>query len=423
MLNLWEVVGERVDDARSRPRVGEWVEVAAFDARGGRDYVMVANRRDLTYFRLEPDEAALLPLMDGTRTVGEICVSRLQSTGGLDVAPVVELVRLLHSGGFLTDRYVDVEEALRRATAPHRLRTRLITFARDPSVEWRGAEAFTRWLHARGLRYAFTRVATVAGLAIAIAGVAAFVSVRGHTHALSSNSSGSVFAVLLALNLLLVFVHELGHAAYLIHHGRRVRSSGFRIAFGNPSFYVDSSDVLMLDRRKRITQSLAGPFFEAVVTGVAAIALWARPHIALAPVLYTFVILNYFVLILNLVPFLELDCYWALSDALRVPDLRPRSVAFLRHDLWHKLRRRERLTVAEIGITFYGTLGAVFTVIALAWSGLLWRDTFGPILDRMSHEGVAGIVLLVVLVTFIAGPLIGGIVSLLLARARSAREC
>src|SRR5207342_2833507 len=90
-------------------------------------------------------------------------------------------------------------------------------------------------------------------------------------------SVGLGFLILFLLNLVLIFIHELGHAAFLVHYRRRVRSSGFRIYFGSPAFFIDSSDVLMLDRRKRIAQSFAGPYFELVATGAAALVLWAWP--------------------------------------------------------------------------------------------------------------------------------------------------
>ena len=138
----------------------------------------------------------------------------------------------------------------------------------------------------------------------------------------------------------------------------------------------------MLSRGKRIAQSFAGPYFEMVATGVAAIALWAWPDGSSAQVLYRFVILNYFVLLLNLVPMLELDGYWILSDALRVPDLRPRSLAFMRRDLWAKLRHRERFSASEIGIGLYGTVGVLFTIFCLASAVFFWRRTFGGLVDR-----------------------------------------
>src|SRR4029077_11307805 len=121
-----------------------------------------------------------------------------------------------------------------------------------------------------------------------------------------TKSLGAWVALLFALNLLQIFIHELADAAVLVHHRRRVRSAGFRLYFGAPAFFVDSSDALMLDREARIAQSFGGPYFELVGSGLAAIALWLWPHGFLAPVLFSFVVINYYVLFINLTPMLEL---------------------------------------------------------------------------------------------------------------------
>ncbi len=418
--DLWTAVAGRLDPAGLRPEVAGWVETRVFDARGGRDYVMVANTRDLVYYRLEPAEAALLPLMDGTRTAAEIAVAHLRDSGELDVGAVVELSRSLHAGGFLTETYVDVDAAVKRALAPTGLQVRLGRIAKTLTVEWSGAERLTVWLHRHGMRFLFTRVGMVLAALVATAGFVAFgaVAAQGHFE-FTPQSVGIGFAILFTLNLVLVFIHELGHAMLLVHYGRRVKGSGIRIYFGTPAFFIDSSDVLMLPRGQRIAQSFAGPYFEMVATGLAAIALWSWPDGGVAQVLYRFVILNYFVLLLNLIPMLELDGYWILADTLRVPDLRPRSLAFMRRDLWRKLAHRERFSASEIGIGLYGTVGVLFTIFCLVSAVFFWRRTFGGLVEKMWDAGPAGIALLAVLVGFLAGPLLRGVVELVRAAARA----
>ena len=54
--------------------------------------------------------------------------------------------------------------------------------------------------------------------------------------------------VLLVMDYILTFIHELGHAVVLVHYGRKVKSAGFMIYFGSPAFFVESADGLMLDR-------------------------------------------------------------------------------------------------------------------------------------------------------------------------------
>ncbi len=418
--DAYAALDARLDPAALMPQVGDWVEVREFDARGGRDYVMIANQRDLVYYRLTPDEAALLPLMDGARTAPEILVEHLRSSGTLDFGAVAELIRSLHAGGFLTDSYTDTGAALTRALAPTGPRARVGKFAKTLEVNWSGAERLTVWLHAHGLKYLFTKVGMIIAALVATGGFVAFgVVVAGDNFDFTPQSVGVGFVVLFTLNLVLVFIHELGHAALLVHYGRRVKGSGFRIYFGTPAFFIESSDVLMLNRRQRIAQSFAGPYFEMVATGVAAIALWLWPGGAGAQVLYRFVVLNYFVLLLNLVPMLELDGYWILADAIRVPDLRPRSLAFVRRDLWVKLARRERFSMSDVGLGLYGTVGVLFTIFCLASAVFFWRRTFGELVTKMWDAGPVGILLLAILGAFLAGPLVRALVAAVRSIARN----
>jgi putative peptide zinc metalloprotease protein len=109
------------------------------------------------------------------------------------------------------------------------------------------------------------------------------------------------------------------------------------------------------------------------------------------------------------VPLLELDGYWILSDAIRVPDLRPRSLAFMRHDLWHKLRHRERLGASDVGLGLYGTVGVAFTIFCLVSAAFFWRRTFGGVAAKLWDAGPAGVLLLVVLAAVLGGPLLRAI--------------
>lgn len=422
--DLWHRLAELVDPARDRPTVAPYVEVKHFAMPWDNSYAMAANRRDLVYYRLEPGEAELLPLMDGTRSVGELVVEHLRRSGDLEAAGVVELVHALAVGNFFTEPYVDSSAALSRALEPKApWRVKLSGFVKTLSIEWAGAERLVRWLYMRFLRVLFTRIGEVATALVALAGLVAFIAtVASHRFHLTVQSVGLGFVVLMVLNIAIVFIHELGHAALLVHHGRRVKSAGFRIYFGAPSFFIDSSDSLMLERGPRIAVSFAGPYFELVAAGIAALVLWTLPSASLAPTLYRFVVLNYFVLVLNLMPLLELDGYWILSDAIQLPELRSRSLAFIRSGLWHKLARRERWSISEAGLGLYGTLGVIFTVACLYASYFFWRRTFGDVISKMWEAGLLGRVLLGVLVLFLTGPVLRAGLDLVRALFRALRD-
>jgi CRP-like cAMP-binding protein/Zn-dependent protease len=413
-LDVWGDVDTLLDPSLFRPRMAAGSQWKLFRLRWGNDYGMVANpTRDL-HFRLEPWETEMLPLMDGTRTVGDIIVERFDEGGDLDAGSVVALVQSLHEGGFLDPRPVDVPVLLGHKLDPAtNARRTLRKFAKTLRIDWAGADDFVQSLYRGGLRYLFNPfIATVAG-AIAVGGLFAFVATeQSHRFSLNSSHAPAESLLLLALGLVLTFAHELGHAIVETHNGRRIGSAGFMIYFGSPAFFVDASDGLMMERGQRILQSAAGPLFELVLAGMAAIWIYLFPDSSAAPFLYRFALLNLFVIFLNLVPLLELDGYWIFSDVIQVPDLRPRSLAFIEHDMWHKLRTRDRWTPQEWGLGLYGLAGVLFTVVTLFTAFFFWQEIFGGMVSSLWNGGTVSRLLLVLLALFLGGPLIRGAFSL-----------
>jgi CRP-like cAMP-binding protein/Zn-dependent protease len=420
---IWVDLARSVDTTEFRPQLAPDVEVKVFRLRWGNDYAVIANPRDLLHYRLEPGEVELLQLMDGTRTVKEIVVERLQVTGDLELAGVADLVQQLRVGNFLTTPYVDVPDMVRRALDPAtRGRAKTREFARTLSIDWKGANGLVAWLYRHGLKIFFNRWAGWLSGALALAGFAAFISAyHSGRFGLSGRSAAAESLILLALSYFLTFSHELAHATVLVHYGRRVKSAGFMIYFGSPAFFVDASDGLMLERWQRIAQSFGGPFAELIIAGVASLLVVAFPGGPLAGVLYKFALLNYFVIFLNLIPLLELDGYWILSDLIQVPDLRPRSLRFMQYDLWRKVRSRERFTKQEAGLALYGILGIAFTLFSVATAAFFWRTIFGSLVSKLWASGAVSRVLLVVLALFLAGPAIRGIIALARSLGRRVR--
>jgi CRP-like cAMP-binding protein/Zn-dependent protease len=419
-VDVWTVLEERVDLARFRPRLAPDVEVKRFRMRWGNDYAMAFNPRAFKHYRLEMWEADLLPLMDGERTVSELVVERLDATGSIDADGVSELVLGLREHGYLDPPAPNVDDTVGR-------RLRETTGFVDPvkealknlRFEWKGADRAVRWAYDHGLRHLFARPIGIAALIVAVLGLAAFLQVTSWGRfSIDSAAAPLEAAILIGLGALLTFAHELGHALVITHHGRRIGGAGLMLYFGSPAFFVDASDSLMLDRGARMRQSGMGPFFELVLAGLAGLVLFVAPEIAGARLLYRFALVNYFVIVLNLVPLLELDGYWLLADAIQVPDLRQRSLRFTRHDLWHKLRARERFSLQESGLAVYGIVGVLFTIASLVSAAFFWQITFGGVVAELWEQGTATRILLLVFVLLFAGPAIRGVITLLRAVAR-----
>jgi CRP-like cAMP-binding protein/Zn-dependent protease len=416
---VWDGLAARVDPARFRPKLARDVEFKEFHPRLGNPYAMIANPRDLVHFRLEADEMELVRRMDGTRTVKELVVERFRDSGDLELDPVVELVRELEEGGFLDPPPTNVDAALRKAMSPSLMRTKLRGFLKTLSIEWAGAERLVVFLYRYGVRWFFTAPVLVLGLILSAIGLVAFFSiVQGGHFSLGGHSLAGEFLILIALNYTLTFVHELAHAVVLVHYGRRVKSAGFMIYFGSPAFFIESSEVLMLEPRKRIAQAAAGPFAELMLAGAASIIALAFPEAPLSAVLYKFAVLNYFVLLMNLIPLIELDGYFILADLIQVPNLRPRAVTFVRYDLIQKIRDREPWRPVEIGLVLYGVLGISFGLFCLYTGFFFWQEIFGSLIADMWSGGLITQVMLVALGVLVAGPIVRGGLALLRALGR-----
>lgn len=420
-LDIWTVIAERIDPGRFRPKLAPDIEIKHFQSRTG-DYIMMANPRDLVHFRFEGGDAEIIELMDGSRTVEEIVVERLQSSGEMELSGVADLVLTLYEGNFLDQHYVDVDEGVKRALQGSAMRRKLRTFARTLTFEFGSPQKLVESLYRNGLKLFFNPIVNALIAAASLAGlVMFFITVHRKTFALGGSSLAAEGLILLVLNYTLTFAHEVGHASVIVRHGRRVKNAGFQIYFGSPAWFVDSSDALMLEPKYRIASSFAGPYADMFLAGVASIVLFVWPHIVVGHVLYKFVVLNYFLIFLNLIPMLELDGYYILSDMLRMPDLRPRSLSFLRHDLFHRIRNRQRLHVNEVGLLLYGVGGIAFSILAFYSGTVYWKELFGGFVSAMWHGGIATRVILILLGLFIGGPLIRGVISLIRFLGRKAR--
>jgi putative peptide zinc metalloprotease protein len=420
---VWDSLSDRLDPRTFRPKLAAGTEWKVFRLPWGDDYAMVANPTRTTHYRLPPSDIDLFPLLDGTRTVADIVVERLDEEGDLDAGAVVELAQSLHEGGFLDPAPIDAQAALTGALERSRTSLpKLRKFGKTLQIDWAGPDRSVTWAYQHVLRFAFNPVAVIGMLAVAFGGVAAFIAVQmsGRFH-LDATAAPAESAILIALSFVLTFAHELGHAAVEKHYGRYVGSAGFSLYFGRPSFYVNASDSLMMDRWPRILLFTAGGFAELVLAGIGSLVLFFFPDWWPASFLYRFALLNLFVIALNLVPLLELDGYWIFTDLVQVTDLRPRSLAFIQHDLWHKLRTRERITRQEFGLAFYGVVGSLFTVVVLVSSFFFWRANFGGIVDSLWNGGPLSRVLLLLLAMFVGGPLIRGAVTLGITLTRRIR--
>jgi CRP-like cAMP-binding protein len=417
--SMWDALAVLVDPGEYRPKLASDIEVKRFTQRSGEDYCMLANPRDLVHYRISGSDFELVRLMDGTRTVKEIVVERFQESGELDLGGVADFVYQLRSENFFEEPYEDVEAVVRRAMNPSAVHDKARKFLTTLSIEWKNPQRVVKWLYDHGLRWALTKPFVVLTLSVSIAGIFAFVAnYRSHLFGLTGESLAIGFFVLLGIQYFMILVHELGHALVLVHNGRRLKGAGFLIYFGCPAFYVESSDSLMLEPGKRVLQAFAGPYGQSLGAGIASVIAWAYPQWVVSETLFRYTVLAYLNIFLNVIPLLELDGYFMMSDWLRIPDLRPRSIEFLRHDFLYKLRNRERFTRQDLGLLVYGVLGVIASLFLLATGYFFWKILFGGLVISLWRGGIETRIILVVLGLFVLNPVIRGSIRAVQAMGR-----
>ncbi|HEX6844682.1 MAG TPA: cyclic nucleotide-binding domain-containing protein [Actinomycetota bacterium] len=420
---VWALVEDAVDLEGFRPKVAAGTEIKYFRLRWGDDYALVAKADRSAHYELQVWEARLVEGLDGTRAVGEIVVDRLAESGDLDVGAVAGLIESLRRVGIFEPAPIDLPEILtQRLDESSASRRRLRAFMKDLRITWHGSDRLVRAVYDGGARYLFKAPVIALAAIVAAVGLVSFVfTATSGKYELVVGRASAQTIVLIALGFVLTAAHELGHAATLVHFGRRVRGAGFLLYYGSPAFFIDTSDGLMLGRRGRILQAAAGPFAEAALAGIASLLLLVLPPGSVTNLLYKFAIINYYVIFLNLIPLLELDGYWILADAIEEPELRPRSIAFIRREMWQKLARRERFSLQEVGFGVYGIVGILFTILTSVVGLLLWREVFGGIIVELWNSGLWTRLLMVALVLFFAGPAIRGLLTLARATGRRFR--
>src|SRR3954447_9278034 len=72
--SVWDALSRALMPIEARPRVVRDIEASHQTTRNGVAYVIIRNPEANTYLKLDPREYALLPLMDGTRTVKALVV-------------------------------------------------------------------------------------------------------------------------------------------------------------------------------------------------------------------------------------------------------------------------------------------------------------------------------------------------------------
>ncbi len=255
-----------------------------------------------------------------------------------------------------------------------------------------------RWAYRNGLRFLFDgrRLLVLATAAVIPTLLVLARLVTGHIDPAVQNpvAEAVLIGVVLAIAGLL---HELGHAAGNLRGGRNVGAAGFDLYLGSISFFVDSSDALMMGRRNRIVQALGGVAMELLVAGLLSVLVLLDPPAIVLSVSLRVIALLALGVVFNLLPVLQLDGYWLLADLLD----RPRLSAEARTQAQDWLRARGQLPSPAAGYWFLSIIvGLVLTVLAIQ----SYVFVYVPLIVAAFDSGAvaAALLLLIMLPTVLA---------------------
>jgi len=377
-----------------RPRLRSGYALKRLDAsEGARRWVL----RDLVgekFLALNDDDAALLGLLDGTRSLAELVREAEHRLGATGAGRLAQLLAELGERGLLAGS----EGAATGNPPAEGLLQRLL---KPRERAWAGAGAWFERLYERGGWRLFTRTALVLIALLVAAGIPTFgylIGARYGTPFVVAQKVGVGGLVFVLGRFALVAAHETAHALTMASFGRRVHSAGLKLLFVFPYAYVDTSEAWFEPRRRRIAVSSAGPVSDLAFGGAFALTCLALPAGLLRDVFFQLAFAAYLGALFNLNPLLERDGYQILTDVLREPALRRRSSLQLRRRLSGGADASDSPVLARYGLFALGWTGvaAVFAgamslryvqVLATlvpppaAWAllGALWLTLFTPV--------------------------------------------
>jgi putative peptide zinc metalloprotease protein len=411
-ISFWQRLRERIDFANYVPSRIDQVEEAHFDSKALGRYTIIKSERSKKYLKLTDRDYFIWEMIDGQRPVRTIILEYYKQFKSFAFNRVFTLLQELRENGFLEERPSRVFSLIARIFRERRLIAKMNRLAKaflSREFAIRGVDRFFGALYDGFFRIFFTRAAKLFLCFVCVIGFALFVRLLLLGNYSIMETAGSYWlglAILFGINILVIFVHESAHAFAVKSYGREVTRAGFMIYYGMPAFFVDTSDIWLEGKRRRIAVSWAGPFSELILGSLVSIFITLSPYATLNAILFKASFIFFIGAFVNLNPLLNLDGYYMLMDWLEMPLLRRRSLAFVRKGLWHKLAHRETLTRNEKIYAVFGALAGSYSLFAIAAVLYFWQSRIYSALAVIYNEkGLGGKIVVLVLAVGFFGPL------------------
>ena len=339
------------------PRLARGVTITRRQISEEESYYLVRDPRGGSFLRMGEAEAAVLRLLDGTRTLEEVSEALERNHGIRAGVPVIEtFLRGLTRRGLVESRTFDPSEFRQEWASQQRTRRRTLGQLLG-SLAYLKVHLFNpQRLFALLVKpLAFVWTPAFVAVTLALMAVAAVLSVSfhqeilrsAHTFYVDATSSGAAFvssAVVFYLVLFLVVaVHEMAHGLTCARFGGKVTDMGFILFYLQvPGMYCDITDAYSFERRsQRLWTTFAGSYTGLLLAAIGVFLWWmSEPGdtASNAGIMLMF-IGGPPALAFNWNPLLRLDGYYMLMDFLEAPNLMDNSYKYLGYLIKSRLLR------------------------------------------------------------------------------------
>ncbi len=321
-----------------RPKLRTDLRISEQTVAGEISYV-VKNRETNSYNRYGATEYQLLSLCDGTRTAAEIAQVMSEkdpdlTTSEADVLDFMDSVEATMWERSIGEKNLAVLERIRdeRKGRVEQSSVLYISFkAWDPDKTLTKLDRYLGWMFTKGFVIFSLFIFVVAVYLLA----GDWTRVQQDTEALYSFAGKSAYDIWIFWILLLGLgaVHEFGHGLTCKHYGGEVHQMGFLLIYFTPAFFTDTTDILLFKTgTPRQWVIFAGIWIELVICGLSAL-VWhfTAPGSLTNDFFYKMMLLSGIQgALVNLNPLIKADGYYALSQFLKIDNLREESFGYLR---------------------------------------------------------------------------------------------
>jgi putative peptide zinc metalloprotease protein len=365
-------------DGSLRPRLRSGWALKRLDDEADHERYVLRDLREGTFLRMSEQDAQLVELLDGKRTVAELLVEASERLGPSGAGRLARLVADFGERGMLdgvAPTPVPQEEPGFFARA---FKTREKTFGWIPEYF---QTAYRHWG-----RLFFSPLMVSCLILLSLAGLVVFsylVGARYGTPFVVAHRLVLGGLVFLAGRFAIVMVHELAHGLALAHYGRTTDRAGFRLLWIFPYAFVDSSEGYFESRMHRIVISAAGPLTDFSLGALFSILCAVSPPGNVREVFFQLAFAGYVGAFFNINPFLDRDGYQILCEWLHEPHLKQRA----RQQLRERLSGQRTADESSPVLARYAIAGLVWTAIGAGLIVVLSLRYY-PRLSAVAPHGV-----------------------------------